>query len=172
VRVGSRRSRDELRFAPQVRSPFLFILALVAALVFAPAGHATALTEMERALLSEMNRVRAERGLAPLALDPRLQRAARAHSADMLRRGYFAHGSFARRVQLVGARGPRLAENLAWAQGARATPRTIVLMWLKSPPHRANLLRPGFRRVGVAAPRGTFAGHANAVVVTANFAGR
>jgi hypothetical protein len=34
------------------------------------------------------------------------------------------------------------------------------------------LLRPGFRRVGIGALRGTFSGVSGALVVTADFAGR
>jgi uncharacterized protein YkwD len=45
-------------------------------------------------------------------------------------------------------------------------------MWLASPPHRANLLRPGFRTVGVGVARGTFQGYAGALLVTTDFAGR
>ena len=43
---------------------------------------------------------------------------------------------------------------------------------MKSPPHRRNLLRPGFRRVGVGAMMATFSGASGARVVTADFAGR
>ena len=43
---------------------------------------------------------------------------------------------------------------------------------LASPAHRAVLLRPGFRRVGVGAYQGNFAGRHDALVVTADFAGR
>jgi uncharacterized protein YkwD len=154
-----------------VRKSLLLISALVA-LLLAPAAAGASLTGTEQALLGEMNRVRAAHGLAPLRVDARLQRAARSHAGDMLRRGYFAHGSLSRRIQAVGARGPRVGENLAWGTGEAAKPRRIVKMWLASPPHRANLLRPGFRRVGVGAAHGTFAGRPHAVVVTANFAGR
>jgi len=45
-------------------------------------------------------------------------------------------------------------------------------MWMASPEHRANLLRPGYRTVGVGATRGTFQGYAHALVVTTDFAGR
>jgi uncharacterized protein YkwD len=37
--------------------------------------------------------------------------------------------------------------------------------------HRANLLRPGFNRIGIGAARGTFHGLPDALVVTADFAG-
>ena len=119
-----------------------------------------------------MNEVRAAHGLAPLRLDPRLQRAARAHSTDMVRRNYFAHGPFAARLARFGVRGPRVGENLAWGVGAGADPRRVVAQWLASPRHRANLLRRGFRRVGLGLRAGAFAGYSNAVVMTADFAGR
>jgi uncharacterized protein YkwD len=153
-------------------------LARVAALVSfftllgaAPAS-AAPLTGAEQSLLGEINRVRAVHGLAPLRTDPTLQRAARAHSADMLRRGYFGHGAFGTRMKRFGAQGPSLAENLAWGAGQRGQPREVVAAWLRSPGHRANLLRPGFRRIGVAAPLGTFFGRPGTTVVTADFAGR
>jgi uncharacterized protein YkwD len=142
-----------------------------AALLFA-APAAAAPNDSERALLAEMNRVRAAHGLAALRIDGRLERAARAHSRDMLRRGYFAHGEFARRMAVYGARGPAVGENLGWGVGARGSAQAIVAAWLASRPHRANLLRAGFRRIGVGRLVGTFAGHGGAAVVTADFAGR
>jgi uncharacterized protein YkwD len=123
-------------------------------------------------LLSAINEARAAHGLTPLRLDRRLQRAARAHSSDMVRRNYFAHGPFVSRLSRFGVRGPRVGENLAWGVGAGADPRRIVQQWLASPKHRANLLRPGFRRVGVGLRAGAFAGYGNALVITADFAGR
>jgi uncharacterized protein YkwD len=123
-------------------------------------------------LLAAMNEVRAAHGLTPLRLDGRLQRAARAHSTDMVRRNYFAHGRFVSRLARFGVRGPRVGENLAWGVGAGADSRLIVQRWLASPRHRANLLRPGFRRVGLGLRAGPFAGYGNALVITADFAGR
>jgi uncharacterized protein YkwD len=123
-------------------------------------------------LLAAMNEARAVHGLRPLRLDPALVRAARAHSADMIRRDYFAHGAVRARLARFGVSGPRVGENLAWAVGSAGGAREIVRLWLRSPRHRANLLRPGFRRVGIGALAGRFAGHAGARVVTADFAGR
>jgi uncharacterized protein YkwD len=129
-------------------------------------------TADELAFVNVINRVRAAHGAPALRVDPRLERAARAHSRDMLRRGYFAHGSFAQRLAGFGARGPALGENLGWGVGPHANAEAIVGKWLASPPHRANLLRRGFRRVGVGRVVGVFAGYAGAAVVTADFAGR
>jgi uncharacterized protein YkwD len=143
---------------------FLASLLAAAALASPTAG--------ERELLTEMNRVRAAHGVPTLRVDTRLERAARAHSRDMLRRSYFAHGEFARRMASFGARGPAVGENLGWGVGASGTARAIVAAWLGSPPHRANLLRPGFRRIGVGRLVGSFAGYGDAAVVTADFAGR
>ncbi|HMI28780.1 MAG TPA: CAP domain-containing protein [Gaiellaceae bacterium] len=117
-----------------------------------------------------MNAVRASRGLPALRVDYHLVRAARGHSADMMRRQYFAHGSVAGRAVAAGARGPLFGEDLAWAE--RLTAQWVVDHWLASPSHRAVLLRPGFRRVGIGIAFGTFAGHSGAGIVTADFAGR
>ena len=130
------------------------------------------LSEPERSVLAEMNRVRAAHGLAGLTVDYRLQLAARAHAKDMLSRNYFAHGPFISRILRFGATGPVFGENLAWGTGSRAQARAIVAGWLASARHRANMLRGGFTRVGVAAPAGTFSGMADVRMVAADFAGR
>jgi uncharacterized protein YkwD len=146
------------------------LLVLVAfALVFAPP--AAGATPLERDLVREMNRVRSVHGRAPLRVDAVLTRAASAHSEDMLARSRFSHGKFAERMRRFGARSPLLGENLAWASGANATAAAIVRMWMRSPGHRANLLRRSFRRIGVAARTGTMKGVEGAVVVTADFGG-
>jgi uncharacterized protein YkwD len=88
----------------------------------------------------------------------------------MLRRQYFAHGDFARRIATFGVRGRYFAENLVWGSGVMSA-QTEVEEWLASPPHRANLLDPRLRRVGVATPLGSFGGYSPATVVTADFAG-
>ncbi len=146
---------------------FLTSFALLAS---AGGAQARGLNSSEASLLQTMNAVRTSHGLAPLRLDVRLLRAARGHTADMLRRQYFAHGSVAGRALAQGARGPVFGEDLAWGTGVTA--HWVIDRWLASPAHRAVLLRPGFRRVGIGISYGTFAGHGSAAVVTADFAGR
>lgn len=149
----------------------LVLLAAACALVLTGAA-AAGPTEREASLLAAVNGARKAHDLRPLAVDPRLMQAARSHSAAMLRRSVLTHGDFAGRMRRSGARGPRFAENLAWGSGRYGTARSIVTSWLRSPGHRANLLRPGFRRIGIGARVGRFAGYRGAVVVTADFAGR
>lgn len=147
------------------------LVAFAAAFVvftLAPAAQARSLSRSEASLLRAVNAARSAYGLQPLRVDPALGRAARAHSRDMLARRYFGHGAFSTRLTAAGVRGIA-GENLAWGRGIGAP--GIVQMWLASPSHRANLLRPGFRRIGVATAVGTFQGAGGTTVVTADFAG-
>jgi uncharacterized protein YkwD len=150
----------------------VFVVFLVVFAVFAPTAGAQAqsLSSSEASLLNSMNSVRKSHGLPALRIDFRLVNAARGHSSDMMRRQYFAHGSVVGRAVAAGAHGPLFGEDLAWATGINAT--WVVTAWLASPAHRAVLLRPGFRRVGIGYAFGTFIGHGGAGVVTADFAGR
>lgn len=149
-----------------------WFLAVGAVLVLAlPAAALAKSTSNETALLHEMNRVRGHYGLQALRLDPRLERAARSHSREMLASDVFAHGAFASRMARFAVQGTFAGENLAWGTGSRGTAQGVVAAWLASPEHRANLLRPGFSRVGIGELVGAFLGHPGAAVVTADFAG-
>jgi uncharacterized protein YkwD len=151
----------------QIPAVFLVVFAV---LLSTATAQARGLSGSEASLFNTMNAVRQSHGLPALRVDYHLVRAARGHSADMLRRQYFAHGSVAGRAVAAGARGPLFGEDLAWA--TRLTAQWVVDHWLASPSHRAVLLRPGFRRVGIGIAFGTFVGHGGAGVVTADFAGR
>jgi uncharacterized protein YkwD len=113
------------------------------------------------AVVRAMNIVRMAHGVRPLVVGPKLRRAARAHSVDMARRGYFDHGAFVQRLRRFGVRARIIGENLA--EGNDMVAMEVVQMWMASPPHRANLLDRAFRHVGVG-----MAG-ANVVLVTADF---
>jgi uncharacterized protein YkwD len=162
----------DFKLPPVFTKRQIFLVFMLVLAVAVPAGTAQArnLTGSEASLLNTMNAVRKSRGLAPLRIDFHLTRAARGHSADMIRRQYFAHGAVATRAVRAGACGPLFGETLAWSPGITA--QWVVDRWLASPPHRAVMLRPGFRRVGIGIAFGTFVGHGNAGVVTADFAGR
>jgi uncharacterized protein YkwD len=148
----------------------LVISAFLSSSTLSSAGGAR-LTEREAAFLKEINAVRSSHGLAPLRLDFSLEQAARSHSGYMLRTGSFAHGNFGGRMAQFRVRASLAGENLAWGAGSLAAPSSVVAAWLGSAEHRANLLRPAFRRIGVGAAIGPFLGYPGATVVTADFAG-
>lgn len=118
---------------------------------------------VERQIRCRLNARRARAGLRPLRWDACLDRAAERHARDMVRRRYFAHASLGGRTLVQRARAagylPRrgrwtLGENLAWGAGRRATAVATVRGWLRSPPHRRNVLTARFRDVGIAVVRG------------------
>jgi uncharacterized protein YkwD len=151
---------------------FKHLLAVAAALALVlPAAALGSASRSESSLLRELNRVRATYGLGRLAADHKLERAARAHSREMLGSNVFEHGAFGSRMLQFNVTGTLAGENLAWGTGARGTSQGIVAAWLASPEHRANLLRASFTRVGISDLVGGFHGHTGAHVVTADFAG-
>jgi uncharacterized protein YkwD len=90
--------------------------------------------------------------------------AAAGHSLDMVTRRYFAHetpegATPSMRLLAVHyiTRAMRwyVGENLAWGESERGTPYATVRSWMLSPPHRANILRPMYREMGVGVVPGT-----------------
>jgi uncharacterized protein YkwD len=169
---------------------FLVALATVATavLVSSPVAAPSSPTKVERraaleaAVVHEMNRVRAQRGLRLLRPAPSLRSAARSHSEAMLALGFFSHDSadgtaFNERIKRYytsrGFTRWSVGEALMASQGRVADAQEIVAAWLESPPHRAIVLSATWRDAGIgvlyapAAPA-TFGG-AEAVVVTADF---
>jgi uncharacterized protein YkwD len=151
-------------------------ISIVFAVVFsvftlAPAAGAATRTSTVSGLLQAVNQTRAAHGLRPLRVDTTLVRAARSHAVEMLRGNYFSHGDFHSRMVAFHVRGPQAGENLAWGSGSYAQPGAIIGEWLASPGHRANLLRPGWTRIGIGLATGTFLGNGGSTVVTADFAG-
>jgi uncharacterized protein YkwD len=151
---------------------------LVLSVALASTGIASAATTPPRKqLLRAMNRVRASYGMPALRGAPALRTAALRHSEDMLARDYFAHtsptGSTVTvrivRSGFVTGHWWRAAETLAWGVGVRASAAATISAWLRSPPHRAIMLSPGFRWVGIGRNCGRFVGHSGACVWTADF---
>lgn len=145
--------------------------AFSALLTASGAAAASSLSPAETGLVQAVNATRAAHGLQPLSLDPTLTRAARLHTTEMIRGGYFAHGNFLGRMLAFHVHGPFLGENLAWGSGAYASAGAVISEWLHSPGHRANLLRPSFTRIGIGAAQSRFLGNGGSTVVTADFAG-
>ena len=131
-----------------------------------------------RALLCSINSVRRRSGLRGLRANARLRRAATAHSNSMVGRRYFSHTAPGggvmitrlRRVRYLPARRWLVGENLATGRSHAGTPLSLVRAWLRSPPHRANLLERSFREVGLGlAPGQPTASRTRGITCTANF---
>jgi uncharacterized protein YkwD len=149
-----------------------------------PSGTQTRATQLQAALLAQINSFRAAHSLARLRVSAGLTAAANAHSTQMARLGFFGHNSangqsFSRRIaRLYTPRGFRswsVGENLVWGGPDIAAARAFRL-WLSSPPHRANLLTARWREVGLSAVHSTSApgvyGGGPATVVTLDFGAR
>jgi uncharacterized protein YkwD len=100
-----------------------------------------------------VNRERAAAGCKPVSVDPRLTVTAYRHSADMARRAYFSHvdpdgADPGQRITSSGYRWARYGENIA---AGYSDPGAVMVGWMHSPGHRANILNCGFRDIGVGA---------------------
>jgi len=157
-------------------------LASVCALASTASASSLRLSSAERAVVELINQTRAQHGLLPVQVRTSLCRAARAHSREMVRRGFFSHQSHgggsptARMVRYgYGMRGCSswsTGEVLAYGSGPAGSAQAIVNGWLRSPLHRALLLRPGWRDVGVGRACGTFLGIRRTAVYTVDLGRR
>ncbi len=119
---------------------------------------------MSQSILCLVNEQRSAAGAGPVYGNGKLEQAALVHSRDMVSDGFFAHTSpdgtdFVDRITdtgyISGARSWLAGENLAWGSGSLSTPAEVVQGWMKSPPHRANLLNERYREIGIGVVRGT-----------------
>ena len=137
-----------------------------------------ALTSLDAQLVARINAVRAARGLPRLRCSSRLRAAAAAHSREMVQRGYFEHTSadgqsmVARVKRFYRARAAAFGEALLW-DSADVKADAAVTAWLSDSAHRAILLDPHFREIGVSSVYGNAVGGAYggspATVITADF---
>jgi uncharacterized protein YkwD len=139
---------------------------------------------VQTALVRQVNLFRAAHGLSRLRLSRPLNTAAAAHSTEMARMGYFSHNSangrsFSQRVASYyrqrGFRWWAAGENLVYGSPDMGAAQALNL-WLASPPHRANLLDPHWRELGLSAVHSTGAPGVYrglpATIVTADFGAR
>jgi len=102
-------------------------------------------------VVDRTNAERARHGLRALTVDQRLAAAAQAHSADMVRRAFFAHESpdgrqVWDRAVAAGYAYRKVAENIAAGQRSA---EEVVRGWMESPGHRANILDGDLTQIGV-----------------------
>jgi uncharacterized protein YkwD len=120
------------------------------------------ITQLEKMMLAEVNAERTQKGLRPLTWDNDAAEVARAHSAEMRDKGYFAHESPTKSLELpvdrykaAMGKTPRLiAENVyrAWGDGDFLTESAVKkghTALMKSPGHRSNILEPNVTQIGI-----------------------
>jgi len=126
------------------------LLSLLVACFDGPPG-AEALSPVEQNLLATINGERTSRGLTPVELRDDLVCAAQHHSHDIGERKVCSHES-------SGGSGPgervKVCSGSGWSGEivacGQTTPRQAVDGWLDSPGHKAIMLDPDQRLVGVA----------------------
>jgi len=131
-----------------VRHPVL--LALVAALVVMTGGPAVAASSarLESDVVTYTNAERAKRDLTKLSTSTCLDRYAESHARKQARAKKVSRPrlSTVRRACGLSTVGARVTSG-------RTSGRSVVKAWMKSPRHRAHLLRSGYRIVGVGAAK-------------------
>jgi uncharacterized protein YkwD len=140
--------------AVDARVAGLFVVSLLAAALCVPlrAVHAQPQSvSAERVLFDAANRERTALGLPPLRWDESLAAAARQHAERMAQQNTLSHQlpgelPLEDRARQAGARYAVIAENVAQGPSADA----IHSGWMRSPPHRANLLDRDVTSVGIA----------------------
>jgi uncharacterized protein YkwD len=171
--------RTALRFA-------LTTAVLAATLLLVDSAPASSRSErslqtLNRQVLAAVNRFRAAHGRVALRESAALDRAARRHSLEMGRLGYFGHSSadgaqFWQRIRHFypprGSSHWSVGENLVWAAPSLSAGSALGL-WISSPPHLANLLSRQWREMGISAvgvvrAPGVYGGR-RVTIVTADF---
>ena len=111
--------------------------------------------ESSEELFEKLNMARFEEGIQVLSWSSVLAGVASGHGKEMYEEGYFSHtspttGSVASRLDALGIPYLLVGENLALTPTVESAHEGL----LESPSHRATMLDPRFRRVGVAAWEG------------------
>ncbi len=170
---------------------FSLLAALGACSVLLPAAalgaranqstRATQAAALDTGVLQQVNAIRTAHHLRPLTLSPGLSRAALMHTQEMVAKGYFRHNSsngqsFWQRIREYYSHASfgywSVGENILWTSG-QATSSQSMKLWMASPEHRANILNPAWRQIGIAAVNspsapGTYRG-LDVTVVTTDF---
>lgn len=132
--------------------------------------HATAYfsvrPDLEYQMLLLVNAERKKKGLKLLNIDEELKKVARAHSADMLTRGYFSHMTPEgkdpfHRMKQAGITYKKAGENLAYASTLAEAHKGLM----NSPSHRAAILNKSFGRIGI----GIVDGGKNGLMISQEF---
>jgi len=113
------------------------------------AGH-DGLVEVRHQVLDNTNRLRRQNGLRPLDIAPKLNRGAQRHSVWMALNHSLTHSTdlVLQMTQAYDGNWNHAGENIGVYGGALSELLTALR---QSPEHRANMLNPRYRRMGVGA---------------------
>jgi uncharacterized protein YkwD len=109
-------------------------------------GHQPCPPEDVSAVIRLVNDVRKQSGLRLLGTDTYLGRFASTRSSAMAAESRLSHRGWESALRKAGLVDDMLGENVAYNY---ATPDAVMRGWMQSPGHRANILRPDFKRIGV-----------------------
>jgi uncharacterized protein YkwD len=126
------------------RSRKLLCVAVAGAVGLGTAGPAAALTKPERRMKRYINQERSSRGIRTLRVNNSLSKKARRHSRKMARRGrvvYHSNLSYTMRGYNYRIAGENVG--MSWKL------RRVHRLFMNSKGHRRNILRSGYRRVGI-----------------------
>jgi len=114
---------------------------------------ATQLANYRNTLLTCLNNARKSHGLVPLQMNAKLQSVAQPHTVKMAQTDTLFHNpNLVSDVNATGYKWTQLGENIAWISGVtgnRKIANRLCAAWLSSPDHRANILNPAFRDIGI-----------------------
>jgi uncharacterized protein YkwD len=104
-----------------------------------------------------INASRAEAGLHPLAVDPRLQAIAQRHAWGMAKHRVMKHNRhLGREVRRFGLCWRLVGENIGWSRGpipGQVKASSLHGAYMRSPVHRENILEPRYHLIGVGVVR-------------------
>jgi uncharacterized protein YkwD len=155
------------------RQASLAAVALASVVLFAPAAANAAepcentdiaptaanIDVVRSATLCLLNQERTSRGLTSLTENAKLRGSATSHNNNMVQSRFFEHNSpggstMVSRIRKAGymrnASSWAVGENLAWGTGPLSTAAETQAAWMRSPGHRANIMRARYREVGIA----------------------
>lgn len=145
-------TRSRLRLAILAAMTALVILGTGALADPRPTSAAVTDESIEAQILSLVNTARANRGLAPLRMGPKLQQFAGSRAAYMARTGVLKHPTcLPCMMRNWGITFSNYGETIAWTfapWGSKAA-ASIFNIWRNSPPHWGLLMSPKYSRVGI-----------------------
>ncbi|PIY97118.1 MAG: hypothetical protein COY66_01155 [Candidatus Kerfeldbacteria bacterium CG_4_10_14_0_8_um_filter_42_10] len=153
----------------KVKKSLIFFGVFIAFSILLPQTASLA-TQNYSEVLELTNLVRTKNNLPPLQLSYALTQTAELKAQDMLNNQYFAHISPQGKTPwdwlnqtnyLYSMAGENLAINFN-------SPEEMMAQWLASPTHRANILDPDFKEMGVAIVSGKFKNN-NTILIVQHF---